>query len=446
MTGRLSFIQLLPVALLLLLICCLSVPVTAAFDHDGWNWQVRLDPGPAAGGFVRLPLTPEILDRSRPDLGDLRLMDGSGALVPHVIHWGRTEGKQEIRWSTLTLVNRTFEPGQWERVVLDFGRPVLKNRIRLALSGEDYRRRVQVEGSVDGQDWEPVAEQGWVFSLRRGDERFAADTVNFPANDFRYLRLTLFHDPDDPRRIELNAVEGGFREPVKEPELVPVPLQDLDRSHDPERQETIVLLDLGWRNLPLARLTVQATDDYYYRAYEVLGRDSDVESVKRRHEAGWITEEREAPWRQVSRGVLYRVHDGDMVSTGNTISLDRQCPRHLKLVILDQDNPPLDIEGIDVERREVSLVFDHHRDEIYALSGGNPEAGAPAFDLARAVEGVDEEALPLLSAPVHLETLEHDPPLQPWTERYRVVLWGALILAVGMMLVLIFRSLGRLHG
>jgi hypothetical protein len=438
MTGR------FPTTLVLLLLCSVTVSVNAAFDLDGWGWQARVDPGPAAEGFLRLPLTPEIFDRVRPDLADLRLLDGSGEPVPYVIHWGRTEEKQEIRWSPLTLINRTFEPGQWERVVLDFGRPVLKNRIRLALSGDGFRRRVQLEGSADDRAWEPVTEEGWVFSLRRGNEHFVADTVNFPANDFRYLRLTLFHDPDDPRRIGLEAVEGGFREPVKEPELVPVLVQSLDRSHDPERRETILLLDLGWRNLPLARLTVQPADDYYYRAYELLGRDSAVESVKRRHESGWITEEREAPWRQVGRGVLHRVHHGDRISVANTIALDRVRSRYLKLVILDQNNQPLDIESVALERREVSLVFHHRQDDEYSLIGGNSQADPPVYDMARAVQGVDEKDLPLLAAPEQLETLEQVPPVQPWTERYRVMLWGALALAVGLMLILIYRSLGRL--
>ncbi len=433
-----------PIILFLLLLCCVTVPVTAAFDHGGWSWQARIGPGPESEGFVRLPLTPEIFDRSRPDLADLRLMDSSGALVPHVVHWGRTKEKEDIRWSPLTLINRTFEPGQWERVVLDFGRPRLKNRIRLALSGDGFRRRVQLEGSVDGRSWEPVAEQGWVFSLRRDDERFVADTVNFPANDFRYLRLTLFHDPDDPRRIGLDAVDGGFREPVKEPELMSVPLRSLDRSHDPVRRETSVHLDLGWRNLPLARLTVESGDDYYYRAYELLGRDGEVETVRRRHESGWITEEREAPWRPVGRGVLHRIHHGDRISVANTIALDRVRHRYLKLVILDQDNPPLVIEGVVVQRREVSLVFDHRRDVEYSLIGGNQQAETPAYDLAQAVDGVDEKILPQLAAPSQLEMLDHVPPTLPWTERYRVVLWGALILAVGLMLLLIFRSLGQL--
>jgi len=440
MTGRLFFV------LLLLLPGAVTVPAAAVFDFEAWGWQAKVDPGPVAAGFVRLPLTLEILDRSRPDLADLRLIDGGGELVPHVIHLGRTEEKLELRWSSLTLINRTFEPGRWERAVLDFGRPMLKNRIRLALSGEDFRRRVQLEGSTDGQAWEPVADERWVFSLRRGDERFVSDELHFPVNDFRYLRLTLFHDPDDPRRVELQLVEGGFREPVKGPELLPLPVQGLDKSVDRERKETIVLLDLGWRNLPLARLTVQAADEYYYRAYELLGRDSDVEPVRRRHESGWVTEEREAPWRHVGRGVLHRTHDGARISAGNTIALNRPCPRYLKLVILDRDNPPLDIEGVKLERREVSLVFDHRRNEVYSLIGGNPVASAPSYDLVRAVEGVDGEDLPLLAAPTQLLMLDRASPSLPWTERYQVFLWAVLILAVGLMMWLIYHNLGRLGG
>jgi len=68
----------------------------AGFDFTGWKWQRSIDVQNSSG-FVHLPIPPEVFNESQTSLNDLRVLDESSSLVPHIIHWG--ESKKSDNWS-----------------------------------------------------------------------------------------------------------------------------------------------------------------------------------------------------------------------------------------------------------------------------------------------------------------------------------------------------------
>ena len=107
----------------------MTVPAWAAFDTADWTWQRPIEVELYTAGFVRVPINLEIMDESQPSLNDLRVLDGSGDLVPHVVHRGRAAEQRRSQWRDVRLLNRTFELETYERVILDFGETTEKNRI-----------------------------------------------------------------------------------------------------------------------------------------------------------------------------------------------------------------------------------------------------------------------------------------------------------------------------
>ena len=77
------------------------------------------------------------------------------------------------------------------------------------------------------------------------------------------------------------------------------------------------------------------------------------------------------------------------------------------------------------------------------LLGGNPNVGGADYDLARAVQGLNELKLPVISLgpPTGIARKE---PLTPWSERYSVVIWVVLIIAVGVMVGFIVKNLRKI--
>ncbi len=216
-----------------------------AFDHRGWKWQ-RSIPVKSHSGFVRLSIIPEILDQSQANLNDLRVLDVNNSLVPHVIHWGQVRELTHMEWLAAGLLNETFVPKQHTSVILDFQEMLEKNRIKVALSETNYRRLALLEGSNDSLKWEIVAENLWFFDVRMQDRKFTLDTLTFPRNNFRYLRLTVYNMSDDPRRITIESAKAAFYRTDSKKELVEAPVNDSRVSVDPKKKQSIFELDLGY--------------------------------------------------------------------------------------------------------------------------------------------------------------------------------------------------------
>ena len=262
----------------------LAAPVWAAFDTAGWTWQRPIEVELDAPGFVRVPIDLEIMDVSQPSLNDLRVRDVNGELVPHLVHRGRAAEQRRSQWRDVRLLNRTFQLDLYERVILDFGEPTEKNRIEVDVSGTNYRRRVSIEGGSDTEIWEPVLENGWIFDVSMPERDFRANTVNFPRNSFRYLRITVYHMPEDPERLTIRGVKAARYEKVGDKELVTVPVRTMTETFDDEKRQTIYDLDLGFRNVPVAEVTIEIDEPYYHRGYELYGRNAATEKIERKTE------------------------------------------------------------------------------------------------------------------------------------------------------------------
>jgi hypothetical protein len=432
---------------LLVILVLLGAAATgdAAFDHRGWKWQ-RSIPVEASSGFVRLSIIPEILDQSQATLNDLRVLDGNNNLVPHVIHWGRVRELKHMEWLAARMLNETFIPKQYTRVTLDFQEILEKNRLKVALSETNYRRRALLEGSNDSLTWEIVAEDLWFFDVRLQDRKFTLDTFTFPRNNFRYLRLTVYNMADDPRRITIDSAKAAFYRTENKKELVEVPVKESHISFDPKKKQSIFELDLGYRNLPVVVMAFEFATPFFYRGYELVGRNQAVEKMRRKTENGWKTIDQKVPWEKVSTGVLYRTRYKNKTSAALTLEGLKAPYRYLQLRVFNGDNPPLELIQTRLFRRETSLVFQATPQQTYTLIGGNAKVKQPDYDLAKAVRGVDEFKLPVVhSGPAELLIPPAEEAL-PWSERHAGLIMIALAAAVGVMLVFIIKNLKGLPG
>lgn len=428
----------------------LAWPVWAAFNTHGWPWQSAVPNGAAPAGFVRLSVTPEVFDKATPSLEDLRLLDSAGSLVPFVVYAERVDERRREEWQDLRLIDRTFQEGAYSRVVLDFGRALEKNRLRIRFGEGAYHRTVDVEGSPDNQNWEMVVKGKWVFRVQQDGRDFESNIVEFPANTFPFLRVTAFSIPDETTVPRIDGVDAAMVRTEAAGELLPVPVTMTAVRHDDKKKCSFYEMDLGYRNLPVTRVEISFSDPYFHRAYELLGRNAREEVRAGRTDTD--AEKVDVPWQTVARGVVYRVQrdktadaaaEGEISESGPLENL-RAPYRYLSLRVYNSDNPPLTLRGTpSVFRRDAGIAFDYKPDETYRLCFGNARASAPQFDLAASVKGIQERDLPRLvpSTPSPLESAE---PERPWTERHPVIIWIALAFSVAVMAGLIAVNLKRL--
>ena len=393
-------------------------------------------------GVVEFALTPAVFDLAREDLADLRVAAETGEEAPYVLR--AAEDKTESVRLEVRLYNRTYISGKQSSVTVDFGSKVLKNRIEVETPGMDFRRRVLVEGSDDGQSWQKVREGAFLFRIgaHAAGWKYDKSLVALPENDQRYLRVTVYNAPDDPQRVEIQDVRTWRR--VHEPaQSAPVPLLSVQVEENEKEHATDIVLDLGCRNLPLHELTLKFADANFFRPVRVEGRNREERVIQTRAEDGPPREKVvEEPWHLIKKGVLYRYSSGASPDESLTVPLRGARQRYLRVRIQNADDPPLSFDGASVTRLLYHVAFQPKCEGPYALYFGDSRARPPRYDIVHYIGRLRDEG----TAGAALGQVTANPDFRreearvPWGERHKWVIWIALLAALAVLGLLVYRQ------
>jgi hypothetical protein len=385
-------------------------------------------PGP---GRVVVALDGPVYEGARADLGDLRILDASGGEVPYLVE--RVQDEAALPTQRPRIGNRSFQPGQEAQATLDFGVPTLKSQLTLSLSGENFRRRVKVEGRARSDPrWVTLTDSAYVFAVP-GPSAARYETVALPENNFPLLRVTVYHGPDDPGTIEIldASTRPAERRRPREVALAP----RLVRNEDAPAHETILTLDLGARHQPLRGLRVDVSDRVFFRGVIVEAR---VDPPPMHEGAAGLP----LAWRYLGECAIYRYEEGGEIREGLRVDVSGR-ERVLRLRIRNRDDRPLAIRGVTAFVPVERLAFEARPGGQYRLRYGDPRLSAPTYDLARtagdpALFAARAQPAALLG-PRALPVAPPPPP--PWTERNPVLLWGGLVAVVSALGAVTWRAL-----
>jgi len=382
-------------------------------------------------GKVVLTLDREVYERARPDLGDLRVVDETGAAVPYMLD--RVASEPEPAFREPVALNRGFLRGKSATVTLDLREPVLKSELVLSLSGDNFRRRVKVEGrNKHERQWTTLTDGAYVFAV---PEPHAAryETVRLPQNNHQFLKVTVFNGPDDPPRLEILDAWVRPQERRKPRELPLAPRTT--RAEDPADRETRLVLDLGARYQPFRAVVLDVADPGFFRG--VL--------VERRREpfpAGAGEGLAPLSWAPLpGPASVYRyAEEGE---TRESLRLEAAGrARVLRVRIRNRDDRPLDIRSVTVMVPQERLVFEAVAPHRYRLTYGDPGLGPPVYDVERTVGDaalwIAQSTEGRWGGPV---ARVPEAPKAPWTDRHPAALWLGLVAAVGALAGVTWRAL-----
>lgn len=380
-------------------------------------------------GRAALVLDRDVYAEARLDLADLRLLDENGREVPYVLDRAGDEAVVRLQPEVL---NRGFVRGRSESVTLDFGQRTRKCGIALSLAGENFRRRVVVEGSDQAQVWTTLVDQAWVFAVP-GSPPARYERVGFPENDQRYVRVTVQHGPDDPERFEIVSAEawGEARRPAAATVFTP----RLSRFEDAERRESVLVLDLGARGQPFREVLVDAAAPAFFRAVSVEARRDPP--PPKPGETG-----RSVQWSPLGDAAIYRYESGGRKYESLRVAVSGR-ERAIRLRIRNLDDRPLDVSRLSVIAPVERLLFEVETGRRYSLRYGAPAAGPPAYDLTRTAGDPADWGATAMPArfgpPLQLQSLAGRLP--PWTERHPALLWVVLVAVVLALSAVTWRAL-----
>lgn len=386
--------------------------------------------GVPAPGKVVVSLDRDVYESARPDLGDLRVVDDRGEVAPYLLE---RVAEEVVRQTTPpVLINRAFVKGQSAEATLDFGGPILKSEIVLSLSGDNFRRRVVIEGRNRRETWVTLVDGAYVFAVP-GPQAARYETVRVPENNYRFLRVAVMNGPDDPERIEIQDVRIRPQERRRPKEVALTP--QLTIAQDADSRETLAILDLGARHQPFRGVALDVADPQFFRGVRVESRWEPVGPPPR---------DRPAPplaYSHLMEGTIYRYPEAEAVRESMRLDAVGRA-RVLRLRVQNRDDKPLAIRGVTVFAPLERLVFDAAPGRAYRLTYGQPELTSPSYDIARTVGDpviwIAQASEGRLDAPVRITP---PPPKVPWTERYPSLLWGGLVAVVAVLGAVTWRAM-----
>ncbi len=368
-------------------------------------------------------LPPSVFDAARVDLADLRLYDDQLRDVPYAL---RVRSEVDTTEAVpATEFNRVPDSSGSGQLSLDLGEKQIEhNEVEINTPGDNFRRRVLLEGSDEGNSWNKLVED-FVVCFPSGEKPFIDKTLTYTPSRYRYLRITLNRDPqDDNQAIDIGEVV--VRRRVKVPgelDVRQVPFGEREPVRADGGPGSRWAVDLQGSGVPVDRLLVAVADDAFVRNYYI--------------EAGGPAGTNERFWR-VTSGVWQRragEPKQDLVAEfGQEVLAAR-----LRLVVTDNRNPALQLEA--VKAAAPARVVIAQRAESpggpWRLYFGNPKAESPNYDFARNLPQRIAPPPDRLSLGSRQENPAYEPIPLPLTERLPWLIYVLLSAAVAVLALLI---------
>lgn len=384
----------------------LPAPATAA-EGAGYRFCKDIVRGPAtAEEIIAFTLDSDVYAAVRGGLPDLRILDvsraGAPAEVPYQIQPEVEQGKERMR--------RTLPS---EILALQENENNIEIRLRLpknspAADGfqfntplKDFERKVQVAGSADGENWTPLTSDGLIFDYSRYMDVSNHD-VAVPANNFRQFKITIADVTDqrespykeltrtmregrESQRVErteiqsralrinridmIHYVEQEYVERAKKAEY---PVVEFKPHQDAQKKQTII--EVVTRRQPLTRFTIDTSSRNFSR------RSAVQVPMTVRGRAALQPDRTE--WSTIGSATIHKLQFRGFNRQQLTIDFPESREEKYRIVIDNEDNPPLDIEGVKAEGNVYRLVFLAPEGKSYRVFYGSETAEAPRYEAA----------------------------------------------------------------
>jgi hypothetical protein len=337
----------------------------AALAHGGEpHFRFERPVLPGAAGPNRLEPDVPLLGGAASGFADLRLFDAAGREAPYLLV---DPPRREPEWrpGRILPMAATKTASGFE---VDLGTGATIDRVRIAGLPAPFLKRFRLEGGGDRSRWTLLVPQGTLFDLP--EEKLSRLDVDFPAGDFRYLRLT-WDDASSTRLPPPGAVTARLvraADPVR-PARVPVTFER--RPSEPGKSRFRL-------RLPAARLPVVALDlDVPGGPSGPLLRAATVtEGRLSRGDGGEI-----APVRLGEATLRRAVRDG-LSAADLRIPVSQPEGADLELTVDDGSNPPLDLAGVNAELAPLPWIYFEAAGTVPLTARfGDPRAAAPRYDL-----------------------------------------------------------------
>lgn len=396
-----------------------------AFDVAQWKYYKEIDVVSPNNGLVKIALDDEIFSGANKNLSDVRIIGNGGNEVPFKI----VSGKQETRKTdySLKMINNSFVPGQYSSVVLDLGeKGKLTNNLTVATSSENFQRNVTVYGSDDANNWNVLRDKAYIYDYtdRRGNVKSQNTSLSFPESAFRYLKLEISDENNDPVKISSVTASQYVIEKNREADRHP----QFSVNENKQRQSTEIIADLGLSGIPTNRIFLQSENANFNRGVLIFSSNDKND------------------WKLLGQGYIFRYNTPKFSGENLQFNFSETNNRYLKIEVLNKDNEPLIYKDLVTYSTYREIIFQGEISKNYKIFYGNQKTSYPEYDLEKYFQYLDVNNAQSATLSIQKNNPSYIPekePVKPISERIPY-LFSAVLAAVSILLIfLVYRFLKK---
>lgn len=221
---------------------------------------------------------------------------------------------------------------------------------------------VNLEGSHNQQKWFNILEDYRILGIKNGLTNYKFTTLKFPKSDFNYYRVLIKNKTDEALvSAEIETVPERLQQKYHILNINPEKLIENNN-----KKQTEIFLSLPYI-LTAENLTIKIKNDWdFYRRISIhkLSDSIKMKDGKRAHYHSF-------------KNTILNSWDGNVIRLSK-----HQKIQHLKIIIYNEDNMPLEIESISVKYPIHKLAFRLPEKAGCTLFYGNHKATKPNYDLS----------------------------------------------------------------
>ncbi len=430
-------------ATLIFSLTALTLPVDSA-EGEPYAYFQKLIGEASATDLGVVKMTPDIFRHTEDGFSDLRLMskmEEGWSEVSYLVVPREEQAKSAAKLIPSRVTQFEERDDESIKTTLKLGQSEQAAVLRIETPLRDFEKNVRVEGSDDGESWEPLVDSALIFDYRRFLD-FRRTEIELPQNEFQYFRVTVDAATDQQRSLAMTlretvsdqsgrALENArvieerlfkierftFLTAATEADdsgstmAFPVELEEVIQN--PEEKMTEILLGVG--RAPLEELIV-STEDTNFR------RDVELQVF------------RGGEWRTRTRETIHRYEIGDFRDEDLSVAVRMNSERadQYRMLIHQGDSTPVTVSGVEGVGTIHEVIFvGGSRNDLTLFFGGG-EISKPSYDVAAIRAGLRRNAeLKRFESGVLIENplfAQPDPPF-PWQEQ-KWLLWVVVSLVV----------------
>ena len=308
----------------------------------------------------RIELPDEIFEKTSSGLEDIRIIGVTNDLdtieVPFILQV--KNGKEKTKIINFKTINTSKnQEGHYFTFEILGGESI--NQIDLNFEQKNFDWRVKLEGSHDQKSWFTLISDYRILSIHNESADYRFTKLEFADAKYQYYRLSV-DSQDSPKLTSAEILKTEFSEAThKEYRINNFRVEEIK---DTKQTELDINLQM---TLPINSIRFNISSPFdFYRPIKIMALKDSMKTEK-----GW-----KFNYQTLATGILNSLEKGEF-------SFNSTRVKKLKVLISNNDNQALKIQGIEIRGYEHELIFRIDEDARYFLFYGCTDATRPSYDI-----------------------------------------------------------------